>query len=338
MGNSLHYNYVVFNIIEGKIHKNPYGYYTICCNDLDGMSGVENVWAPLHHKSTLIKLFFNIHSSRIINKHIKLPFQQFWYPYYFHNKFSENKPLCFVLIGRLSLNYLRYLKSKYPNCRLVLLYRDLRMVTEQLYPDLPDNPIFDLQMTIDRREAKKYGWCHFEEFESKIDVPISKDYPESDVFFAGKAKDRLSRLMKAYDIFTNAGLRCKYFLTGVSKADQIEKPGIEYSDRFMPYTEMLYHTVNSKCVLEINQAQAVGYTSRFLEAVMFNKRLITDNQDVKTSIFYNDSNIQCISNIEDVSPAFVMDPHIVDYHYKDEFSPVHLIEQIDNELVERYGK
>lgn len=43
-------------------------------------------------------------------------------------------------------------------------------------------------MTIDKNEAKLYGWHHFEEFESKIDVPKSSSYFESDVFLREKQK------------------------------------------------------------------------------------------------------------------------------------------------------
>ena len=97
----------------------------------------------------------------------------------------------------------------------------------------------------------------------------------------------------------------------------------------MPYSEMLYHTINSKCILEINQYEAVGYTSRFLEAVMYNKRLITDNKDVMLSKFYSSDNIMCISDILDIDPSFVSSEKIVDYYYNGEFSPIHLIEKID---------
>ena len=70
---------------------------------------------------------------------------------------------------------------------------------------------------------------------------------------------------------------------------------------------------------------------------MFNKKLITDNAAVKESKFYTPNNIQCISTISDISPDFVKNTDIVDYHYKDEFSPVHLIEKIDQELSNKYG-
>lgn len=333
----LYYNYVVFNTFESGLKLNPNGYYTICLRDLDDIEGIEPIYYPLQHKNIVLRFLYSIHHSKKINKYIRLPFKQIWFPYMFSGNFNNTKNLCFVFVGRLSLEYCNYLKHKYPNCKLVLLYRDLKMVTDKLHPNLSNNPIFDIHMSIDAVESDKYGWIHFDEFESKIEVPRSSNYPESDIYFAGKAKDRLARLMRAYEIFTNAGLKCKYYLTDVPYSKRKDLPGVEYADKFMSYTEMLYHTVNSRCILEINQEEAVGFTSRFLEAIMFNKRLITDNKDVMKSKFYTPENILCVNNIDDINPSFVTNDNLVNYHYKNEFSPIHLIEKIDTELVKRYG-
>lgn len=329
--NTLHYNYVIFNSIDSKLRYDPNGYYTVCMRDLDDVDGVNCINVPLSHLPFSVRYIYCAHYSSILNI-VNLPFKKLWYPLYFKNTFKNDKPLCFIILNRVPIDYLHYLKNKYENSKFVILYRDLRRVTESMFPNHPDNPIFDLQMTIDKNEAIKFGWKHFEEFESKIEVPISKDYPLSDIFFAGKGKDRLPKLFKAYEILTQAGLKCSYYLTHVPESKRIELPGVEYADRLMPYSQMLYYTVNSRCVLEINQGGAVGYTSRFLEAVMFNKRLITDNQAVKESKFYSSENIQCISDICKISPEFVTNTTPVDYKYKDEFSPIHLIEMIDKEL------
>lgn len=334
----LSYNYIFFCVIEGKMRLNPDEYYTICTRDLDKVDGVEAVHYPLWHKPYWLRVLYTIHNSRKINQKINLPLKKLWWPHIFKGKFANEKPLCFVFEQRMPIAYIEFIKKRYPRSKAVLIYRDLRKITQTSFPDLPDNPVFDLQMTIDAREAKQYGWGHFDEFESKPEVKISSNYPESDVFFAGKAKDRLPRLLRAYDIFTKAGLKVKYYLTGVPEADRKPLAGVEYADKFMTYTEMLYHTVNSRCVLEINQAEAVGYTSRFLEAVMFNKRLITDNQDVKKSKFYSPENILCIKDIKDISADFVINNNPVDYKYNNEFSPIHLIEKIDEELIKRYGR
>ena len=196
-----------------------------------------------------------------------------------------------------------------------------------------DWPFFDLEMTFDANEAKEYGMYQFDEFESKIEVPHAEDYPRSDVFFAGYVKNRLPNLMKAYKIFTAAGLKVEYYLTGVKLEERDPHPGIVYADKPIPYYEMLYRTVNSRCVLEFMQDGAVGNTSRFLEAVMYNKKLITNNSSIKKSKFYNPEYIQVVNDASEISPFFIRENSKIDYQYNGEFSPLHLIAQIDKELL-----
>ena len=106
----------------------------------------------------------------------------------------------------------------------------------------------------------------------------------------------------------------------------------------MTYREMLEHTVNARCLLDINQEGAVGYTSRFLEAVMYGRRLITNNPSIRASKFFSSGYIQIVDKIEEIDPSFVSDEWKVDYHYNDEFSPFSLIDRIEEELIKKYGE
>ena len=100
----------------------------------------------------------------------------------------------------------------------------------------------------------------------------------------------------------------------------------------MPYKKVLYNSINARCMFDINQGGADGFTTRFLEAVMYNKRFITDNPSVKESPFFSPDYIQVVKDVNDIDPSFVQCNNTVDYHYNGEFSPIHLIEQIDEEL------
>lgn len=334
----LKYNYVFFNVADAKTRKkDPNGYNAICVKDLEDMEGVQVVSYPLDYAPYIVRWLFAVHHTPKINKIIKLPFKKAWYPHYFKAKFKEKKPICFVISGTyLPVEYLRYLKKKYPDAKFVKIHRDLVSLWWKLNPSFTPEivkEIFDLSFAYDEEEAKQLGWSHFNEFESKIDVPISPEYPLSDVFFAGRVKDRFPKLLEIYDVLTKQGLRCNYYLMGVPKEKRVQLPGIEYAERSMSYSEMLYRSVNSRCILEVNQAGAVGYTSRFLEAVLFNKRLLTDNRSIKNSKFYNPKNICCFNHAEELDAAFVLNEEPVEYYYGGEFSPVNLIKQIDEELL-----
>lgn len=328
------YNYIFFNV--GAVRnrkKDKENYYYICTLDLEKMDNVRVISYPLDYSSYFIHCLFVLHNYSRIN----IPLKKIWYPFYFKRNFVYERPLCFIVYGYyIKPDYLRYLRRKYPDCKIVLLHRDLINLWRKRMPEYTDKDIqtlFDLRMTYDEEEAKKYKISYFNEFESRATVEVASEYPLFDVFFVGNAKDRLPLLCKVYDILTEQGIKCFYYITGVPEEKKVKRDGITYADSNMTYEEMLYYTVNSRCVLEINQAGAVGYTSRFLEAVMYNKKLITNNVSIKQSKFYDEKFIHCFSDISELRPEFVkQDGGKIDYGYNGEFSPAHLINQIEHEI------
>lgn len=329
------YNYILFNTADSSLGKRYDGYYSMCVSDLEKHPKVHVVSTPLDYGSMPIRILYRLYHIR---RYFSLPFQHIWYPFYFKNPFPPENPLCFIVLGSYcSVSYLRWLKQTYPQARVVKLHRDLVELWRRNMPEFTEEvckELFDLRFSYDEQEARKYNLIACSDYASKVDISSAKEYPLSDVFFAGRVKDRLPRLMKAYKIFTEAGLQCSYYLTGVSQKARQPFPGIIYADKQMPYREMLYRTVNSRCVLEISQGGEISYTSRFMDAVIYGKKLITTNASVKNTKFYNPQYIQCVENVCDIRPEFIMtDVGTINYHYNNEFSPIHLIEQIDKELI-----
>ena len=72
-----------------------------------------------------------------------------------------------------------------------------------------------------------------------------------------------------------------------------------------------------------------GVTLRTMEAICYNKKLLTNNQSMKESKFYKTGNIQVFKTIDEIDADFVMRKDKVDYNYEGEFSPIHLLEHIN---------
>lgn len=337
----LHYKYVYFNANYNRSWMiDPNEYNAICLRDAESMKDVIVVQTPLQHLPEFIRKAYALCNSQRFNKRIHLP-KRIWYPFIFKQFGEKSKPYCFIFASNnLSFQYIKYLRTCFPGCKIVKTHRDLVKIAHQNpeYSEENMNRYFDLRLSYDIGECTEYGLTHFDEIESKIDIEKSPDYPLSDVFFAGQAKDRLPRLIEAYDLFESAGLKCDFYITNVPEDKQIMRKGITYSNKFMSYNEMLYRSVNTRCMFDINQTGAVGYTSRFLEAVMYNKRFITDNATVKETRYYETGDILFFERISDIDPMFINKKNTVDYNYKNEFSPVNLITQIDRELVEMDAK
>lgn len=84
------YNYVIFNSPDNKLRVDNDGYYTICTKDLENLEQTRVVSYPLDKHPYWIRLLFALHTSEKISKHIKLPFQNLWYPLYFKITFLYN--------------------------------------------------------------------------------------------------------------------------------------------------------------------------------------------------------------------------------------------------------
>ena len=101
---------------------------------------------------------------------------------------------------------------------------------------------------------------------------------------------------------------------------------------------MLYHTVNTRCVLEVTQKGQKGYTSRFLEAVMYGKKIISNSYYLKESKFYDSNKVQIVDKMSDIDVNFIKNGNgFVDYNYQGEFSPFRVLDRIDEELINKFG-
>ena len=325
------YNYVYFNATYAKkTDVDLDDYNAICVRDLEEFDNIQVVPCIMSHKSKIFRYVYYVIEKlfRNLNINILKP----WYPSFFDNKFKNScKPLCFVIASsQIPVNYVLWLKHQYPNAKFVRVHRDLFKVTcRNGYTKefLDDN--FDVQMTFDENEAKSSGALYFDEIESKIDTSDASMYPECDVFFAGKAKDRFPRIIDALTTFNEKGLNCYFYVTEVPENQRVKAKGIIYGEKYMSYKEMLYRSIRSKCLLEINQTGAVGYTSRFIEAVLYNKKLITDNSYIKRSKFYDDRYIQIVLPGDQIETGFINDNVVVDYKYNNEFSPINMIDTLE---------
>lgn len=328
----LKYNYVIFSWLMSRTNVEE-DYYAICLRDLDGKDGIIINHMALQEKPIWLRYLYLIHNHPLLNEYINLPFKKIWYPYIFKNTFTDDKPICFVCVRYPSSDYLRYLRKTYPKSKVVVLCRDLLKTHKKMYDEYIKTNAIDVWMSYDEKESKQYGFPHFNEFESKIEISPKENSPIADVFFAGKAKDRLSKLVRIYDFLETNGIKCLFYITGTNRKEEVKREGIKYLNKPITYYEMLKLSVSSRCILEINQGDALGYSSRFLEAVMFNKKLITDNMYIKESKFYDPKYIQIIDDNEIIDAGFVINNNEVDYHYNDEFSPIHILELIDRDVL-----
>jgi 1,5-rhamnosyltransferase len=311
--------------------------YKIAYYDVIRRVNVRYVATPYDNKNGFLKFLHKIHFNPRINKYFRIPFKNIWNPGYFKDTFDTKNPICFIFFHEWceyeKSGLVKHFRKKYPHCKMVCFFQDLVYLQKNIDIMHVKNA-FDLVISYDRIDAKKYGLLFHPTVYSKCKFESNNNIEKSNVYYLGDAKKRLDRIVLIFKYLGSIGLKCDFYVTNVDEQDQSFHKGINYIKQ-MSYEENLQHVLNADCVLEVMQDSAVGYTMRTWEAIMYNKKLITNNIEIINSPFYNPSNILVYDSIEGIKTEKVFFNAIsrkTDHKYKHEISPVKFLEFIEKNL------
>jgi hypothetical protein len=322
------YNFVIFGH-HWDLYKTSY-------SDVLGLENVRYISTPNDFRSPLLKLLQRVHWSPKLNKIINLPFKNIWNSSYYKFDFPNTNPICFVLFYSWSIyekeGLIEFLRKKYPLAKMVCFFQDLVVLQKNLDINHIKN-VFDLVLSFDQAESHKYGLDYHQLVYSHFPVEKSPLINECDVYFLGKAKNRLDDIIKTFEYLKRQNLKCDFYLVGVEPSKQVYPDEIHYIEN-MSYLENLQHVVSSRCLLEIMQQGGHGYTQRMCEAIAYDKKILTNNVEVKNASFYKEKYISVYSDATDIDVSFLNDRlnDSVDYGFKEQLSPKKLLSFIEKKL------
>lgn len=175
----------------------------------------------------------------------------------------------------------KYIKKMNPNVKLYAYFWN--PVNINNYFILNDNNV-DKIYSFDYEDVKKYQLNFNDMFYSK---DVLKKYNHTvticrDIIFFGRPKERKERILRLKKILDVNNITNKIIL-------------IENENDYLPYKEGLDLVMSSKASLDITNKNQSGLTLRCMEAMFLKKKLITDNENIKKTEFYNENNILIIN-------------------------------------------
>lgn len=284
------YNYV---IVGGP------GFYDVAYNDLKSLSNVKYLTSYVDGiKSSLLRILTRLNFNLRINRYIRSPFRHIVFPQMLPITFEREKPVCYIFFNLhfalFESGYIEYLRRQHRDAKFVLYMQDI--IGSLPYYDINKyKELFDCVLSYDKGDCEKYGLEYYPTPYSKIDISTLRKQEPVDVYFCGKAKNRYSEIIKAYNKCIAKGLSCRFFIYGLPEKEKIAGDGLIY-DQPLSYEENLSHVISCKCILEIMQKDAVGFTPRLWEAIFYNKHLLTNNKISQD--LYN--RIIRITDVEDI--------------------------------------
>ena len=313
------------------LQSNYMSFYTL--NDIIHL---ENI-IICHKKRVLdnrfLNLLFIIHNSGTIQKYVELPFKKVWDKIVFNKLLKHFSPDYIVFTTSwYSEHLLSYFRKNCHNTKIIFRFTDT--VANGLgnnynfYIDQIRNQ-FDGVLVYSQEDAEKYGFTFHPVGYSAINASLLKPCKQYDVVFIGAEKGRMEKIRQAYNKFVAAGLSCFFYVILVKEEDR-KDDGIIYADNVMPFDEYLSYEVSAKCLFELVQDGTTGRTYRMMEAIIYNKLLITNCQEIKMTDYYRPEYVQLYDDVSEIDTSFIINsPDKIDYQYKGDFSPRRVLEFIE---------
>lgn len=332
----LKYHYVILG--------SDWDVYKIAYSSLSTKTDAEYFSNPNQKLNKFLAKIYKFHSSRRINNLFYLPGKSLWNRWLFHFNEYGSKPFCFVIFGRWhdmgdEIGLEAFLRNNYPNCKIVWFVQDLFSLQRSYFRRLPFDPQkeknkYDLIVSYDRGDCRQYDFEYHPTVFTTVPIDSSSIGEKCDIYFLGKAKNRLTLILKYYTLLSDLGFNCSFYLIGVPESEREIKSGLHYISEPFTYMENLKHVQSCNCVLEIMQDNAVGCTFRTWESLGYKKKLITNNLGIRNEPFFDPNTIYVLDdnfNPDDLS-RFIKQEGIT---YKDNsfMEPMNLLYFIDKKLV-----
>ena len=288
-------------------------------------------------RSPVLNFLQRVHHSFRLNEMVKLSYHEWWYSSLFR---ILDKDTCVIFAGTLPVymvdrRFLNRVKSTGAKMALIII-DSLHGPTRHIplvRPDIFGFP-WDIIFSYDGNDCKEYGFKHLPGtiYSVMDDVKSVKDF--CDLYFIGQ--DKAGRTKKAIEIYKacqSAGIETDFNCVGGSHdgpgMDLKSRKGIHFFKKGINYDQVVSRVLSANCILELVGKGQQVQTARYYEAVCYNKKLLTNNPTVKELSFYDPRYMRYFETVEDIDFSWVKEKVDIDYHYAGEFSPLHILDELD---------
>ena len=258
-----------------------------------------------------------------------------------YKKLSSNKNYVFVFVaGAASVLPSTMLEkiSEKKNVKLALLLMDsfhASSPTAIRLRELCFKSFWEKIYTFDKDDSEEFCFKNIGLYyysASKLPVQIKETNNQSDVFFVGGLKgDRENLILSLFVECEKQELNADFVLSCMNNEQWRNRKfakKITYIRRWLPYQKVLKRMSNTNCIIEVLQKKQHTQSIRYFEALVFNKKLLTNNPNIFSLPFYNSQYMRYFENVNDIDFKWLKDREKINYGYNNEFSSICLAKMI----------
>lgn len=236
--------------------------------------------------------------------------------------------------------FVKWLKKTYPHMKTVMMFYNKAATMYGIngnvgIKDFANREImlpFDKIYTYDPEEAEAFGFEYYTAISNVsrylADVP---NVPPSDVFFCGSVKhawkgERAEVVDSVYQYLSSNHVNCDFHLVFSKSLPLPDRPYA--GTKRLSYLETIKRSVSARVILEIVVDGQCGVTERFYNALMYNKKFISNNKAVLQHPCYDPRFMRVFEDPCEIDIAWLLDDEPVDYHYDGKYTPKGMFEML----------
>lgn len=148
--------------------------------------------------------------------------------------------------------------------------------------------------TFDEVDGRKFGWKLNDQFyfaPEHLPQPADPAKRPLTAFSACIDKGRYPMMKEMRQALCSQGVAADFCLVKEPLRRYAPEDAEWIRPKGLPYEQFLQHTIQSDLVVEVVQSRQVGITVRALEAVFYNKKLITNNAAIRQTPLHHPNNV-----------------------------------------------
>lgn len=231
-------------------------------------------------------------------------------------------PWCTML---WDIGFISRIKKVFPNSYHVTYFTDVKAAERQ---DMDKLKRYMNRLYIyDESEAERFDISFHQSFFSKNFKDVNNLEEIYDIAFVGHAKNRYDELIRVYEKLTDAGLKCHFYISGVPKDKQKYTDDIIYCDIVLDNRRHFEYIATARCLLELKLDSTDALTSRPKYAVIYGKKILSNNMLIKDFKYYKHRMMQYYSDVSSINVDFFRWSN-ESYGYEDDYSPMKFLNAI----------